>query len=115
MLGIFIVLIIAAAAILAECMVLWHLRRKRAFARLEVQACPVCSRIYGPDILSTMKETGYSWDPAPGYSASSLELPRGTFLVTCPTCSVKTEFTQAGFVFRRPKEGVTSFRRVVRA
>jgi hypothetical protein len=115
MLGIFTVLIIAATAIVAECVVLRHLRRKRTFARLVVQACPVCSRIYGSDILSTMKETGYSWNPAPGYSASSLQLPSCTFFVTCPACSAKTEFTQAGFIFRRPKEGVMSFRRIVRA
>lgn len=108
-------LIISLIASFVLCMAYRHLHRKRAFSRLVVQACPACSRIYGHDILPMIKQNGYVWIPAPGYSVSSLQLPSSTFLVTCPRCSAKTEFTQAGFVFNRPKEGVKSFRRIVRA
>lgn len=92
-----------------------HFGRKRAFARMVALACPACSRVYGSDILLTMKETGYFWKPAPGYSVLSLGLPNGTFLVTCPHCSAEAEFTQTGCVFECPREGLSSFTRIVRA
>lgn len=75
--------------------------------------CPACRRVYGSDILLTMEKTGYFWNPAPGYSVSSLRLPSRTFLVTCPHCSAETEFTQAGCVFERPREGVRGFTRII--
>ncbi len=111
-------LIISASVVLVifgVCMTFRHFGRKRGFARMVALACPACSRAYGSDILSTMKETGYFWNPAPRYSVISLRLPSSTFLVTCPHCSAETEFTPAGCVFEQPKEGVRSFTRIVRA
>ena len=110
-------LIISATVVLsifAVCMAFRHFGRKRAFVRMVAMACPACSRAYGSDILSTMKETCYFWNPAPGHSVISLRLPSSTFLVTCPHCSAQTEFTPAGCIFERPKAGVRSFTRIVR-
>src|SRR5258707_140235 len=90
--------------IFAVCMTFRHFHRKRVFARMVALACPACGRAYGSDILSTMRETGYFWNPAPGHSVMSLRLPSSTFFVTCPHCSAETEFTPAGRVFAQPKE-----------
>jgi hypothetical protein len=110
-------LIISASIVLAifgGCMTFRHFGRKRFFARMVALSCPACNRAYGSDILLTVKETGYFWNPAPGYSVSSLRLPSRTFLVRCPHCSAETEFTKAGCVFEPPKDGVRSFTRIVR-
>jgi hypothetical protein len=111
-------LIISTSVVLGifgACMMFQHFGRKRAFARMVCLECPACGQAYGSDILSTMKEAGYFWNPAPGHSVISLRLPSSTFLVTCPHCSAETEFTPTGFVFEPPKEGVRSFTRIVRA
>src|ERR1051325_11487059 len=82
--------------------------------QLAARECPICSRDYGFGVLLTMKEAGYFWNPAPGYSVISLHLPSSTCLVTYPHCSAESEFTPAGCVFEQPKEGVRSFTRIVR-
>ena len=102
-------------SIVGVCMVFRHFQRKRALARMIALVCPPCGKIYGADMLRTMKEAGYFWNPAPGYSVISLRLPSSTFLVTCPHCSAEAEFTPNGRIFKCPEEGVRSFTRFVRA
>jgi len=104
--------VLCIAAVLA---VVGHFHRKRVFARLVALRCPSCSRSFGSGILSTMRSARYLWNPAPGYTVSRLQLPGGTFLLTCPHCSAEAEFTEEGQVFEPPKEGVRSFTRFVRA
>lgn len=110
-------LLISASAVFGVfglSMAVRHLQRKRAFARMVAAVCVSCGKSYGAGIFRTMKETGYFWNPAPGYSVIGLRLPSSTFLVTCPHCSAETEFTPAGSMFEQPKEGVRSFTRIVR-
>src|SRR5213076_941041 len=76
-------------------MVVRHVQRKRAFSRMIAAVCASCRKAHGSSILRTMKETGYFWNPAPGYSVIGLRLPNHTFLVTCPHCSAEAEFTPA--------------------
>ena len=111
-------LLISAIAVLGVfglSMAVRHLQRKRVFTRMVAAGCVSCGRPYGVGILQTMKETGYFWNPAPGFSVIGLRLPSSTFLVTCPYCSAEAEFTPAGSIFEQPKEGVRSFTRIVRA
>jgi len=109
-------LIISMISIIGICIAagtLSHLRRKRALKRMVSLNCPTCSRIYSSSILSTMRQTSYFWNPAPGHSVISLRLPGSTFLVVCPHCSMESEFTTDGIIFERPKTGVRSFTRTV--
>ena len=111
-------LLISAAVVIGIGVVLGviaHFQRKKVLARLVAAACPSCRRSFGSGVLSTMKAASYLWNPAPGYTASRLRLPAGTFLITCPHCSVETEFTGDGVPFELPKEGVRSFTRFERA
>jgi hypothetical protein len=101
--------------VFAVAMTVRHVQRKRAFGRMVAAVCSSCGKSYGSGILRTMKETGFFWNPAPGYSVIGLRLPSSTYLVTCPHCSVETEFAPAGTRFEQPKEGVRSFTRIVRA
>lgn len=95
--------------------VIVHFQHKKVIARLVAAGCPSCSQTFGRGILRRMKAASYLWNPAPGYSVMRLRLPSGTFLITCPHCSVEAEFTGDGRVFEPPKEGVRSFTRFVRA
>jgi hypothetical protein len=118
MLNVVTALIISTSAVLGVfgvCMFARRLGRKGACGRMVASSCPSCGRVYGSDILQTMKEMSYRWNPEPGYSVLFLRLPSSTYLVTCPRCSAEAEFTASGRVFEWPKRGVRSFTRFVRA
>jgi len=70
--------------------------------------CPACHQTYVAGILLTMRTLHHFWNPAPGHTVTSLGLPGTTYQVTCPHCSVETEYEASGRVFKVPEKGVLS-------
>jgi hypothetical protein len=96
-------LLIATSVVLGlfgASMVIRHVQRKRAFGRMIATVCSSCGKAYGSATLRTMRETGYFWNPAPGYSVVGLQ-PRPS---SCRLASFLNSPVRASEVSRESSE-----------
>lgn len=107
----FLVSMAAAASYCAVYNFLERRGRVRALSRISALSCPECGRHYGSEILNNVAMVNYRWVPARGHSISAMGLPKQTFLIKCPRCSVDFEFTRQCRVFEHPQQGVLSYTR----
>jgi hypothetical protein len=89
--------------------------QRRTLAILIESHCPHCRKIYGVDLLANISQIAYEWTPLPGNTTADSSLPRSTFLATCPSCAIQTEYRENAQVFVPPTSGLLDFTRQIQS